>query len=49
MLPGVESRFQVGGAEGQWNVGRRKERGICDERNLVEMLPEFQQTQPLYP
>jgi len=21
MLPGVESRFQVGGVEGQWNVG----------------------------
>lgn len=49
MLPGVESRFQVGGLEGRWNVGWRKARKICDERNSAEMLPEFQQTQLLYP
>lgn len=49
MLPEGESRFQVGRVEGQWNVGWRKERGICDERNSVEMLPEFQQTQLLSP
>lgn len=48
MTLGVESRFQVGGVEGWWNVGRRKARKIWDERNSVEILPEFQQIEFLY-